>query len=107
MASRALYFDKGIVLIAGGETPLDCLLPTRLPSEVTTAGSREGADPTPAVTTGDLDADGGNVTFGPILITERLAASAAGPLLGFVVEVGSGLSTGLVARRAGRGGGRR
>ena len=74
---------------------------------MTAAGSRKGADFTPAVTTLDLDTDGGDVSLGPILVAERLVASTARPCLGFAVEVGLGLTTGFVARHAGRGGGRR
>jgi hypothetical protein len=107
MAPRALQFGEGVFFVAGGETTFDRLLPTRLSSKVTTAGRREGADPTAAVTTPDLETDGGDVPLGPILVAERLAAPAAGPRLGIVVEVGLGLTTGLVARRAGRGGCRR
>ena len=100
-------FDEGIILVAGGEALSDCLLPTRLPSEVTTAGRWKGAYSTPTVTAGDLDTNSGDVSLGPILITERPVASAARPLLRFVVEVGLGLTTSFVARRTGRRGGRR
>ena len=101
------FFDEGIVLVASGETLSDSLLPTRLSLEVTTAGKRLGTDSTPAVTTGDLATNGGDVSLGRILITERPAAPATIPLLRFVVEVGLGLTTGFEACLAFRRKGRR
>lgn len=103
----SLLFEEGIVLVTGSETSLDCLPLTRLPLKVTTTGRPEDTDSTAAVTTGDLETDGSDMTFGPILIAERLVTPATGPLLRFLVEVWLRLMADVVARCAGRSGGRR
>jgi len=64
---------------------------------VATARIFERADPAPAVTTGNFQAHGGNVSLGPILIAERLVAASAGPLLRFLVEVGLRLTANVGA----------
>ena len=103
----SLLFEEGIVLVTGKETSLDCLPLTRVPLEVATTGKLEGTDPTAAVTTGDLETDGSDMPLGPVLIAERPVAPTTRPLLRFLVEVGLRLTADVVARCAGRRGGRR
>jgi hypothetical protein len=69
---------------------------------VATTGKLEGTDPTPAVTTGDLEADGSDMSLGPVLIAERLVAPATRPSLSFLIEAGLRLAADVVARCASR-----
>ena len=85
---------------------MDCFPPTRIPSEVATTGGPEGTDPTPAVTTSDLETDGSDMSLGPVLIAERFVASATRPSLGLFVEVRLRLTADVGAGRAGQRGGR-
>ena len=103
----SLCFKEGVILVTSSETPLDCLLPTGLPPKVATAGKLESTDPTPAVTAGDFETDGGDMPFSSVLIAERLVAPATRPLLGFLVEVGLRLMADVVTRCGDRRGGRR
>lgn len=96
-----------MLFVAGSVTSFDCSSPTRLPLKVAATRMPERADLTQAVTTSDLEAHGGDVSIGPVLIAELLPASTTSPLLGLLVEVGLRLAADVVVRCADRGGGRR
>lgn len=83
------------------------MISTGLPSEVAATRRLEGTNAAPTVPTGDFETDGGNVSFGPVLIAEGLVASATRPLLFLLIKMGLRLTTEVGARCTGRRGGGR
>ena len=104
---ESMLFKEGIPFIAGSKTSSDCFSPARVPSKVAATRMFERADPATAVTTSNFETHGGDVSIGPVLVTERLLASATKPPLCLLVEVGQRLATDLGVRCANRRGGRR
>ena len=79
-------FEEGAFLAASGETSSGPFLLTSLASEVAATRRLQRTNLAPAVTTGNLETHGGDVSFGSIFVTESLVASSAGPLLCLLVE---------------------